>query len=348
MSTIAIAGYGRFGSALGNLLLEAGEQVQAYDPGASIPEPQRRGSLAEVAAGADMVALAVPVPRMADTVVALRPHLAPPQIVFDVGSVKVGPTAVMGARLGREIPWVATHPLFGPVSLQRGERPLRTVVCPSALHPQAAAAVAALFRRIGCEVIEQDADAHDRAMAWTHALAFFIAKGMLDAGVPTNLVYVPPSFQAIERTIDTVRGDAGHLFTALHRENPYAADARRALLDALGGADAKLRDTGADAPESASLAIPDLGACSPTLGETRELIDDLDRDLLSLLARRAVLSRRAAAAKAALGLAVRDPRREAALLSARRRAAALLGLDPEGVGAIFEAVLGFSRKVQEG
>jgi prephenate dehydrogenase len=347
MSTIAIVGYGRFGSALGALLIEAGERVRALDPGAAVPDALRASSLAEVAAGADFVALAVPVGRMDAVLTELRPHLAPAQIVFDVGSVKVGPTALMAAHLGRDIPWVATHPLFGPVSLRRGERPLRAVVCPSALHPGAAAAVTALLRRIGCDVVEQDADAHDRAMAWTHALAFFVAKGMLDAGVPTALVHVPPSFQAIERTIEAVRGDAGHLFTALHRENPDAADARRALLDTLGATDRSLRETGAGAAE-ASLAIPDLGACSPALGETRELIDEVDRDLLALLARRALLSQRAASAKAELGLAVRDARRGAALLASRRRDAEALGLDPESVGAIFEAVLHFSRKLQEG
>jgi prephenate dehydrogenase len=347
MSVVAVVGYGRFGSALGTLLREAGEQVRAFDPRAAVPQALCAGSLAELTSGADFVALAVPVKSMAETVASLRPHLAPPQIVFDVGSVKVGPTAVMAALLGRELPWVATHPLFGPVSLRRGERPMRVVVCPSAVHAGAAAAVGALFRRIGCEVIEQDADAHDRAMAWTHALAFFVAKGMLDAGVPTDLVFVPPSFQAIERTIEAVRGDAGHLFTALHLENPYAADARSALLEALAGADRSLREPLGDAPGSAALDIPDLGAFSPALGEARELIDEVDRDLLALLARRALLSRRAAAAKAELGLAVRDPRREAALLAARRREGEALGLDPDSVTAIFDAVLHFSRRVQD-
>ncbi len=348
MSTIAIVGYGRFGSALGALLEEAGEHVRAFDPGAAVPPAIAAASLAEAVRGAAFVALAVPVGGLGALLTELRPHLTPEQIVFDVGSVKVGPTALLAAHLGREVPWVATHPLFGPVSLRRGERPLRAVVCPSALHPGAAAAVTALLRRIGCEVTEQDADAHDRAMAWTHALAFFVAKGMLDAGVPTQLAYVPPSFQAIERTIEAVRGDAGHLFTALHRENPYAADARRALLETLGATDRSLRDTRAGAEEEASLSIPDLGACSPVLGETRELIDEVDRDLLALLARRAILSRRAAGAKAELGVAVRDPRREAALLASRRRDAEERGLDPDSVGEIFEAVLRFSRKLQEG
>ena len=264
-----------------------------------------------------------------------------------MGSVKVGPTAMMAAALGRAVPWVGTHPLFGPVSLVRGERPLRVVMCPNPLHPAAVAEVSALFARLGCQVLEQDADAHDRAMAWTHALAFFVAKGMIDAGVPVDLVYAPPSFQAIARTIESVRADAGHLFGALHRENPYAAEARRALLDALGAADRGLGEPTPSAREAAALTIPDLGACSTALSEARELIDEVDRELLALLDRRARLSRRAAQAKAELGAPVRDARREAELLEARRREASLLGLDAGAVGDIFDAVLRFSRKVQE-
>jgi prephenate dehydrogenase len=358
MSTLALLGHGRFGASLAALFQEAGHAVRAFDPDAAVPDALRAGSPADLVHGADFVALAVPVPRVGEALAALRPHLGPAHVVFDVGSVKVGPVAAMAAALGREVPWVGTHPLFGPVSLVRGERPLRAVVCPSPLHPAAAAAVSALFARIGCEVLEQDADAHDRAMAWTHALAFFVAKGMLDAGAPTDVAFAPPSFHAIARTIESVRADAGHLYGALHRENPYAGDARRALLGALTAADQGLR-----APEEAGRAegvgglgsgsgggggmgIPDLGAVSPALSEARELIDEVDRELLDLLARRARLSRRAAAAKADLGAPVRDARREAALLEARRREAALLGLDPEAVGGIFEAVLRFSRGVQ--
>ena len=64
-----------------------------------------------------------------------------------------------------------------------------------------------------------------------------------------------------------------------------------------------------------SLAIPDLGAQSPALRETRELIDDVDREIVALLARRA--------------WAVEH------------------GLEPTSVEEIFEAVLRFSRGVQQ-
>src|SRR5262249_44128203 len=141
---------------------------------------------------------------------------------------------------GEAIPWVGTHPMFGPVSLARGERPLRAVVCPNPSHADAVARITALFERIGCEVIHEDAAAHDRTMAYTHALAFFVAKGLIDAGTPASAPYAPPSFQAIARTVELVRSDAGHLFEALHRENPYAGEARRRLLDALTTADSDL------------------------------------------------------------------------------------------------------------
>jgi prephenate dehydrogenase len=347
MGTIAFLGYGRFGSALGALFREAGEEVLALDPGASIPAEERAASLADFSRAA-FVVVAVPIPAMGEAFAALRPHLGPGQIVFDVGSVKISPAAVMAATLGREIPWVATHPLFGPVSLLRGDRPLRAVVCPSALHPEAAAAVRALYARIGCQVLEQDADTHDRAMAWTHALAFFVAKGMIDAGAPAHLVYAPPSFQGLARTIDAARSDAGHLFAALHRENPYAGEARHALLESLAAIDRSLVDPAQTVASAAALAIPDLGAHSPDLTEARELIDEVDREILELLGRRALLARRAGAAKAGLGAAVRDPRREAALLEARRREASLLGLDAGAIADVFEAILRFSRKIQQG
>ena len=263
------------------------------------------------------------------------------------GSVKVRPYADLDAVLGDAIPWVATHPLFGPVSLALAERPLRVVVCPSPHHPRAAAQVAELWRRIGCEVIEQPPARHDRVMAHTHALTFFVAKGMLDAGAGMEVPFAPPSFQAISRTIETVRSDAGHLFAAIQRENPFATEARHQLLQALTEIDRALDAAPAEvAPESARIAIPDLGTRSPELQEARELIDDLDRELVALFARRAALAQRAGRAKAQLGQPILDAEREARLLADRRAWAEALHLDPEAVEELFQAVLRFSRRAQ--
>jgi prephenate dehydrogenase len=350
---VAILGYGRFGRALGQLLAEAGVTHRAFDPHAEVPVEYRSDSLRQLVTGAGFVVVAVPVDRMRVALAELRPHLVRQQIVLDVGSVKVRPAAALAEALGSAIPWCGTHPLFGPLSLARAERPLRVVVCPAAAHPEAAARVRALYERIGCEVIEQSPESHDRVMAHTHALTFFVAKGMIDAGAGMEVPFAPPSFQAIARTIETVRSDAGHLFAAIARDNPFAAEARKQLVSALSAIDQALdaqeaeRSGGGDAPaDSMRFAIPDLGDRSPELKQAREYIDAVDGDIMRLLAQRAQLSLRAADAKAKIGAPVLDASREAEVLGARRAWAEGLKLDADAALDVFRAIMTMSRRAQ--
>jgi prephenate dehydrogenase len=350
---IAVLGYGRFGRALGQLFSEGGMTHRAFDPHAEIPAEHRAGSIRELTRGAAFVVVAVPVTRMRAALVDLKPHLEGKQIVLDVGSVKVSPTATFSEVLGDAIPWCGTHPLFGPLSLALAERPLRVVICPSRAHPHAATRVRALYERIGCEVIEQTPESHDRVMAHTHALTFFVAKGMIDAGAGMEVPFAPPSFQAIARAIETVRSDAGHLFAAIARDNPFAAEARKQLVLALSSIDQALDAAGAESAEaiepaadSTRFAIPDLGDRSPELRQAREHIDALDREIMRLLGQRAQLSERAARAKAKLGAPVLDATRESEILGARRTWANELKLDADAVAEVFRAILTMSRRAQ--
>lgn len=342
---VGILGYGRFGGALGSLLREAGHAYRAWDPVAEVPDGHRAASPGDLVDGAEALALAVPVPALGRVLADLRPRLKPDHLVFDVGSVKAGPCALLDEHLGTAIPHAGTHPLFGPVSLARAERPLRVVLCASLHHPVAAQRIEDLFRSLGCEVLRQDAEDHDRVMATTHALTFFIAKGLLAVGAGAELPFTPPSFHAIARTLESVREDAGHLFAALQNENPFAKGAREGLLEALTAIHGSLAEV-AETGEGDRLAIPDLGARSPVLQEVRDHIDVLDRELVALLARRTELGLRAGRAKAELKLPVHDPEREAAQLQARRTWAQESGLDPQGIEEVFRAVLRASRSAQ--
>lgn len=347
MSTdVAILGHGRFGSALGDLSEDAGLTVRALDPGADVPATRRAIDLRTLVEGAPLVVLAIPVGAMPAALAALGPLLTPDQLVIDVGSVKVRPSEAMAEALGSRIPWVGTHPLFGPTSLALAERPLRVVICPNAMHPTAAARARVFYERVGCWTIEEDAHAHDKAMADTHALAFFVAKGMLDAGVNVRVPFAPPSFQAIARTVEVVRGDAGHLFATICAHNPHAGGARKRLLDALLAVDEALREPHEPAGGLGIPPPPAVASGSPELSETRDLIDELDRDLVGLLARRAELSRRAMKAKQRLGQPLHDPSREASVLAVRRAIGEERGLDGESIEDVFRAVLRFSRRVQ--
>ena len=249
---IAILGFGRFGQALAELLQAAGHGVRAHDPSAPVPPAIAAASAADAVRDAQWIVLAMPVPQMRSAVRALQPLLHAGQTVIDVGSVKLHPCAMMDELLA-DVPHAGTHPLFGPLSLARGERPLRVVVCGSAQHPAAAAAARELYTGIGCEVIEQDPAAHDRAMASTHALAFFIAKGLVNMGIDDDMTIAPPSFQGLKHMVAAVRGDAGHLFAAIQQENPFAGEARARLLESLSLIHGKLLN---EADENGSLAIP--------------------------------------------------------------------------------------------
>ncbi|MDC0708243.1 prephenate dehydrogenase [Stigmatella sp. ncwal1] len=258
---VALVGYGRFGRALGALLVESGLDYRAVDPSADIPERHQAGSLPELVQGADVVVVAVPVPGIRPVLEALRPHLLPSQLVLDVGSVKVKPVEALASVLGTAVPWVGTHPLFGPLSLAMAERPLRVVLCPNSLHPGATERARRFYERLGCEIVEQTAENHDRVMAHTHALTFFVAKGMIDAGTGLDVPFAPASFKALARTIEVVRSDAGHLFAAIQRENPFATEARAQLLEALGQIHRALEALPADgsAEEIERLRIPSKG-----------------------------------------------------------------------------------------
>ncbi len=359
METVAILGYGRFGSALGQLFADAGIAHRAYDVGPTTAPiaalGTRTGSLSELVEGASYVILAIPVERMRNALVELRPHLERSSlrpIVLDVGSVKVHPAAALHEILGNALPWVATHPLFGPLSLALAERPLRVVVCPAPAHPEAAERIRDLYERIGCEVIEQTPEGHDRVMAHTHALTFFVAKGMIDAGAGMEVPFAPPSFQAMARAISAVRSDAGHLFSAIARDNPFAREARKELVRALSAIDqafdAQEASSGAVADTSGAFAIPNLGERSPELKQTREHIDALDRDIVRLLARRAQLAQRAADAKVKLGAPVLDAAREAEVVRARRDWASEAKIDPDAISDLFQIIIKMARRAQGG
>lgn len=349
-SCVGILGFGRFGAALADLVVEHGSRVLAFDPQVDVPEVFCASSIEHLLQSSDVVMLCVPVGAMESTLRSIRPNLRAEQLVMDVGSVKTGPAALMQEILGGEIPWAATHPLFGPTSIALGERPLGVVVCPNLQHPTAVDRARTFYEHLACEVRIQEAEDHDQEMAHSHALAYFVAKGFLDSGVVLDSPNAPPSARAINRTVESVREDAAHLFATLHRENPYAKDARRRLLDALNKVDEVLNQPAPDGEEAHQetglLRFEEAAHVPPQLQEARDIIDDIDGQILRLLAQRASLSLRASKAKEKIGRAVRDPRREKDLLDKRGQLAGDLALDPDAVGEIFDAILRFSRRHQ--
>ena len=232
---IGILGLGRFGAAFAGLTRAHGLPTLAFDPRHSEGSAT---SLEEGVRTADVLIVAVPVENLVETLRACAPLLRPEQLVIDVCSVKVEPEAHMREIIGERARWIASHPLFGPVSLSRGE-PRTVVLCPRLDASEITDAASAFYRAIGCELAVVSAEEHDRVMSRTHVLAFFVARALQDIGA-ASAPFAPPSFKSMAHVVSLVREDAGHLFTAIQTGNPFAKEARRELIEALRKIDAEI------------------------------------------------------------------------------------------------------------
>lgn len=343
---VGILGHGRFGAALAGLLAEYHYPWRAWDAGPSVPGPHAASDAADLLAGADIVVIAVPVSVFATVLRDLRPHFSARHQVLDVCSVKQGPCALMDEVLGADIPHVGCHPLFGPLSIARAE-PLRTVICPSPRHPGTATQAREFFASIGSEIAEMTPAEHDRHMAMTHAMAFFLARGLLELGVGEDLHWTPPSFAALASSIAAVRADAGHLFNAIQRENPYAAATRKRLIEALALIDQRVLAAPVDLGVLSVPAVRSGGAEAGAARDAMERVDEVDRELLNLLQRRRELCARAAALPDATPAAAGSDAEGVEQLLARLGVTNAGDLPPEHLRAVFRQVFALCR-AQEG
>ena len=226
----------------------------------------RAGSFDEVA-GCDVVLLAVPAAALPSTLDDLRPRLQPHTVVMDVVSTKTSATALLPGALPDHPNLLATHPLFGPPSMRQMQRGQRLVVT-FARGERARALLDWLHRRYGLEILEVDADDHDRAMAYMQALPFFIARALVSLQVD-HLPHVPnreqlslPSFEQLERIAAIEHLHTDDMFETCQQSNPYAQMARQQLIDALTRLHAELAE-GRVSDEVAPADPSDLRADAP-------------------------------------------------------------------------------------
>jgi prephenate dehydrogenase len=115
---IAVLGLGLIGGSILQALARAGYQVSGYDP-SPVEAGAARGtgydvaaSAAEAVAGADLIVLAMPLPRLEEALTAIRATIRPGAVVTDVGTLKVPVLRVVRKHLPRAR-FVGGHPLAG-------------------------------------------------------------------------------------------------------------------------------------------------------------------------------------------------------------------------------------------
>ncbi len=229
---LGIVGFGRFGE-LAAKQLRRRMHVMVWD----VRDLRKKAAALGVTwgplpqtASQEFVLLAVPMAEFNTALDNVTPHLKPGALLMDVCSVKVRPIEGMLKRVPEDVEIIGLHPLFGPQSARAGVAGLKIVVCPARsarLH-----LLQRFFEEMGLVVHITTPEEHDRAMARTLALAQFLAQGLLQAGIEDNLLRTP-AFERLREMVEMLRFDTKELFQDMHRLNPFAAEERRRVLEAL-------------------------------------------------------------------------------------------------------------------
>jgi cyclohexadieny/prephenate dehydrogenase len=197
---VAIIGFGLIGSSLARAIRQHGlaETIVAVDADAAARAAIVELGLAEAVtedpaagvAGADLVVIATPIATNAAIGAAIGPALAPGAIVTDVGSVKQVVIRDLAPHLPASVHLVPGHPIAGTENSgpRSGFSTLFegrfTILTPLAEGERAPVdRVAALWRAVGSEVVEMDAEHHDKVLAITSHLPHLIAYTIVGTAV---------------------------------------------------------------------------------------------------------------------------------------------------------------------
>ena len=238
---VAVIGLGLIGGSLLQALAAAGHGVRGYDADPATRERARAGgwtvagSVAEAVAGAELVALAVPLPVLPEIFAELT---AFDGLVTDVTSVK-GPVRELALKHGVRR-YVGGHPMAGKETsgFAAAEPALfdgcAWVLClePKETRSLDWLALAALFTAMGARVVPVTAAEHDRAVAQIshapHLLAAALARQL--RGNPLAASLAAGSFRDGTRVAAT----RAELIVAMCGGNAEAVhDVLRALIDDL-------------------------------------------------------------------------------------------------------------------
>lgn len=205
---VALIGLGLIASSMCHAIRRAGlaQQIVGYARSAETRATAREIALCDLVtdtaaaavADADLVVLCVPVGAMEDVARAIGPHLKPGATLSDVGSVKRAVIDAVAPFVPEGVHFIPAHPLAGtehsgPRSgfAELFDNRFCILVPVEGSDPAAVARLADLWRGMGSNVDEMDADHHDLVLAVTSHTPHLIAYTMV--GVADELRRVTDS-----------------------------------------------------------------------------------------------------------------------------------------------------------
>lgn len=216
-----IGGRGRMGRWLVNRFCEAGMSPSIFDQD-DFPISEK------ILESFDVIALTVPISAVENVMASVGRYLRPDAVVIDISSVKKKPIELMLNYCQSEV--IGSHPLFGPSAPSFDGQTV--FLCPVRSNHWKGLLKDFLDRR-GANIIEIDADEHDRLMACVqtlrHILLTSLGKTLIELGLDpdSNRVVTGQWFGAIVEMLKHQLHQPPELYAELAVENYFAADTLR-------------------------------------------------------------------------------------------------------------------------
>ncbi|MDQ5913900.1 MAG: hypothetical protein QG623_519 [Patescibacteria group bacterium] len=159
----------------------------------------------------------------------MRAKLKPETLLVDVCSVKVIPANLINEYLPNHKNLLLSHPLFGPQSAKESTTNLKFIVTGS-VGGRAKELVYFCQNKLKLSIIYMTAEDHDRAMAYTHALTFFVSQSLHPFKLEEHGI-TTPSFNELLDLSNIAKNESKELLISIHKSNPYSKEVRDKFAD---------------------------------------------------------------------------------------------------------------------
>lgn len=235
---IAIIGYGKFGQVLYHFLVPQKNTCvftphrEKYVHDVAVPFC---ATLKEAVANAELIIPCVPIRTFETVIKQIAPLLKPGTVVMDVSSVKMHPAQVMQTYLPSHTHIIATHPMFGPSSLQQNNNDLTnfTIMIYKVRSPQSIyEAIRQYLQQKGLRIAEMTPEAHDKIQSQTQFVAQTVRWSLQEANVLTPSDIDTPSVTMLRKAMSLMDRDQT-LYEDMLRYNPWCKKVVSRMIKAL-------------------------------------------------------------------------------------------------------------------
>ena len=238
MNKVSIIGFGRFGTMLHQLLIK-GFEVDVFDIDPINQSDINFVSLEDVLKN-DTIFVAVPIRDFEGLMDSLSGKISGKKTIIDVCSVKVHPKQAMLDHLPSEVDIIATHPLFGPDSLQeRGSVMMMEKV--RDIHDRYEF-WKAYFESQNIIIEEISSEEHDMMAARSQGLTHLVGRVIDDFGTQQTSIDTV-GYKALHKLVSQTCNDSWELFEDIQKYNPYTQkmivelnESFKKIVDSLGNA----------------------------------------------------------------------------------------------------------------